>query len=217
MLIALCNPKGGVGKSTIATHLAAHAREQGRKVALIDADAQESSSAWLADLADSGFRVEVYRYQTADEILDHADEAASKYDLVVADGPGALKEVTRALLMVCDIALLPIGPGALDLRASLDSIRVLRQAQKVRRGPPRAAVIPNKLHPRYRLSRELLDAAAELKLPTLAGLSLRQAYADSAGQGTVVWRMGPAAQEAAQEMLHLINQIYAYETTNHAY
>lgn len=212
MVIALCNPKGGVGKSTIATHLAAHAQEKGRKVAFIDADAQESSSGLLADLAGLGLRIDVYRYPTADEILDHADELAARFNLVVADGPGALKEVTRALLMVCDLALLPICPGAFDLRASLESIHVLRQAQKARQGPPRAALIPNKLQPRYRLSRELLEASAELKLPTLPGLSLRQAYADSVGQGTVVWRMGPSAQEAAQEMLTLLNHIHEYET-----
>jgi chromosome partitioning protein len=216
MLIALANPKGGVGKSTIAVHLAAFAQEKGRKVAIIDADAQESSSGWLTDLAESGSRIEVFRFQTVDDILDQSDEVKDLFDLVIADGPGALKEVTRALLMVCDIALLPIGPGALDLRASLDSIRVLRQAQRVRQGPPRAAIIPNKLQARYRLSKELLDAAAELGLPTFSGLSLRQAYADSAGQGTVVWRMGPSAKEAAQEMLALLNQIHDYET-NHAH
>ena len=179
MLIALANPKGGVGKSTISVHLASLAHERGRRVALIDADAQESSSRWLEDLKAP---IPVHRLQTPDQVIEQADLIAREVDLVVADGPAGLSEVTRALLMVADLALLPCGSSALDLRALQDALRVVRQAQKIRRGAPRACIIPNKLQANTRLSRELLDAAAELKLPTLPGLSLRQAYADSAGR-----------------------------------
>jgi hypothetical protein len=46
----------------------------------------------------------------------------SQFDIVVADGPAGLSEVTRALLLVTDLALLPCGPSVLDLRAAQDAI-----------------------------------------------------------------------------------------------
>ena len=86
---------------------------------------------------------------------------------------------------------------------------MVRQAQSIRGGAPRAALLPNKLQVNYRLSRELLDGLAVFSLPVLDGLHLRQAYPDSAGQGTVVWRM-PSAGVAAMEMQRVLEQILAY-------
>jgi chromosome partitioning protein len=207
MLIALANSKGGVGKSTISVHLTVKAHEAGRRVALIDADVQESSSRWIKDL---GNPFPVHRLQTPDEVIERADEIVRGVELVVADGPAGLTEVTRALLMVSDLALLPCGPSALDLRSLQDALRVVRQAQKIRKGPPHTCIIPNKLQTGYRLSKELLDAAGRLDVPALVGLKLRQVYADAAGQGTVVWRF-PRTEEASREFQLLYDQINDHE------
>ena len=209
MLIALANPKGGVGKSTIAVHLAVMAHEQGLKVAFIDADVQQSGSRWLRDLA-APFPVR--RLTTPEEVIEQADEIDRQHQLTIADGPAGLTEVTRAVLMVCDLALLPCGPSALDLHALHDALRTLRQAQKIRQGPPKAVIVPNKLQSGYRLSRELLEAAPGLGVPCVEGLRLRQAYAEAAGQGSVVWRLGRAADDAAKEMRNLFSEIHPYET-----
>jgi cellulose biosynthesis protein BcsQ len=75
-------------------------------------------------------------------------------------------EVTRALLLVTDLALLPCGPSALDLRAAHDAIRVVQQAQMIRKRPPRTFLLPNKVQSNYRLSRELLETADTLGIPT---------------------------------------------------
>ena len=86
---------------------------------------------------------------------------------------------------------------------------MVRQAQVIRKGPPLVALIPNKLQVRYRLSRELLEIGKSLGVPTVSGLRLRQAYADAAGQGTVVWRMG--ASPAVAEMDGLLEELLIYE------
>jgi chromosome partitioning protein len=205
----MAKSKGGVGKSTIAVHLAVAEAEKGRKVALIDSDVQESSSRWLQDLNDS---VAVHRLQTPDDVLERAPELLEKYEVVIADGPAGLSEVTRAILLVSDMALLPCGPSTLDLRAARDAIRVVRQAQGIRKGALKTFFVPNKLQTNTRLSRELLDTAQELGIPIMPGLHLRQAYADAVGQGTVVWRL-PKTREAAEEINRLFASI-TYETTN---
>ena len=211
MIFALANSKGGVGKSTIAVHLTAWCAECGMVVALVDADVQGSSSTWLREASP---QTSVFRLQTADEILEHGPELAQQFEHLVIDGPAGLSEVTRAILLVADVALLPCGPSVLDLRAANEAIRVLKQAQKIRQGPPRAMLVPNKLQIQYRLSRELLETAQSLEIPSTTGLRLRQAYADAAGQGTVVWRLGPCGEPAALEIKELFNGLLGQNTKN---
>jgi chromosome partitioning protein len=123
--------------------------------------------------------------------------------------------VTRAILLVTDLALLPCGPSVLDLRAANEAIRVLKQAQMIRHGPPEAVLIPNKLQVQYRLSREMLETAKSLDIPCTGGLRLRQAYADAAGQGTVVWRLGPRGELAALEIREVFNGLLGQESQKH--
>jgi len=205
-VFAFTNSKGGVGKSTLSVHLTVKLHEQGRKVALVDADVQGSSSRWIHEASPETPR---FRLQTPDEMLDRIPVLQREFEFVVVDGPAGLSEVTRSALFVSDVTFLPCGPSALDLWAASEAIRVVRQAQVIRKGPPLVALIPNKLQVRYRLSRELLEIGKSLGVPTVSGLRLRQAYADAAGQGTVVWRMG--ASPAVAEMDGLLEELLIYE------
>ena len=211
MIVAVTNSKGGVGKTTVAVHLAVWWREQGMAVALVDADAQGASSTWLHEAAPA---IPVFRLQTPDEILDRVPALEGDFAVVVIDGPAGLSEVTRAILLVSDLALLPCGPSVLDLRAASEAIRVVKQAQRVRQGSPQALLVPNKLQARYRLSRELVETAKSLDIPATPGLRLRQAYADAAGQGQVVWRLGPRAQAAANEIKELFHGQFGQRPKN---
>ena len=211
MIVALSNSKGGVGKSTLSVHLAVLWHEQGTGVALVDADAQGSSSAWLHEAAPE---LPVFRLQTPDEVLEQVPVIAGRFQRVVIDGPAGLSEITRAILLVADLALLPCGPSVLDLRAVHEALRVVRQAQQIRQGPPRPVLVPNKLQVQYRLSQELLETAKSLGIPSLSGLRLRQAYADAAGQGTVVWRLGPRGEAAGLELRNLFEELASHESPN---
>ncbi len=203
MIIALTNSKGGVGKTTLAVHLAVWLHEQGNRVEMIDADVQESSSRWMFECCPE---IPIHRFHTPDEVLEKIDSISEKSDFIIADGPAGLSEVTRTLLLKANLTLLPCGPSALDLRAVQDAIKVVRQAQNIRNGPPDAILIPNKLQTQYRLSKELIETAKNLGIPSIAGLKLRQAFADSVGQGTVVWKL-PKATEAAKEVIALFQEL----------
>ncbi len=204
MIIATANQKGGVGKSTIAVHLVTWLREQNINAALVDADRQGSSSEWAKELDTA---TPVYRLQSADEILDEVKLLSEK--VIVIDGPAGLGEVTRSMLLVADVALIPCGPSVLDLRAASDAVRVLDQVHRIRGEKPKGAFIPNKLQKNYRLSEELLITAKTLGLDVTPGLGLRQAFADSAGQKSVVWRMNRQAEPAATEILGLFEHLFA--------
>lgn len=212
-VIAFINSKGGVGKSTLSVHLTAKLLETGAEVVLVDADVQASSSMWLKQAAPDA---PWYRVQSPDEMLDLVPRLRSEFRYVIVDGPAGLSEITRTALFVSNLAFLPCGPSALDLWAATDVIRVVRQVQGLMSGLPTAVLVPNKLQSRRclsRLSRELLATADTLGLPILRGLRLRDPYADAAGQGTVVWRMGRKADTGAKEMNILLEEILSYGRT----
>jgi chromosome partitioning protein len=212
MILALSNSKGGVGKTTIAVHLAVWLFEQGHKIAFVDSDVQGSSSAWLQEAAPE---IKPIRLLTAEDVLAQLPTIQTGVDYVVIDGPAGLSQVTRAIMCMADVAILPCGPSILDLRAAIDAVGVLRQIQEVQNGLPLAVVIPNKLQPQYRLSKDLLQTVQKIGLPAGDGLRLRQAYADAAGQGTVVWRMfGQSAHGATAELQYLFQQLISYESNN---
>src|SRR5713101_10039843 len=104
MFLAMVNAKGGVGKSTLAVHLAVWLHERGQRVMLVDCDLQRSSSQWMAEAAPE-VRVEVLLSE--DELIERAPVFQQEVDIVVADGPAGLKKLTRALLLVCDTAFIP--------------------------------------------------------------------------------------------------------------
>ena len=209
MIIATTNSKGGVGKSTIAVHLAVYLQRIGKQVLVIDCDMQRSCSRWL-DRMGSGLLTE--RITDPDEVYEHAPKFSQQVDVVVADGPAGTDELTRALLMVCDLALVPCGPSPLDLEASQLAIRVIRQARGIRKGDlPHALFVPNKLQANTILSTQLLEAPGALGIPTVQNpLKYRQVYAVAAGQGQVVWQIDGAPGEAVANMELLCQEIFDY-------
>lgn len=214
VIISTTNQKGGVGKTTIAVHCAAWLVENGVRVAVVDADVQSSSTEWLREAYPE---IPVKRLQTADDVLEGIPQLQRDHEVVVVDGPAGLTEVTRAILLITDGALLPCGPSVLDLRAADEAVRVLRQAQGIRKGSPWAFFVPNRLQRHLRLSRELLETAQTLGIPVAPGLGLRQAFADAPGQGTTVWKMGSAANEAGDELNQLFTKVFSHDqakTTN---
>ena len=74
-VLAFTNSKGGVGKSTLSVHLVVHLLEQGRSVALVDADVQGSSSKWIQEAAP---QIDQFRLQTPDEMLEQIPSIRSR-------------------------------------------------------------------------------------------------------------------------------------------
>jgi chromosome partitioning protein len=207
MIYGLTNSKGGVGKTTIAVHLAAFLAKNKRKVVFIDADPQQSASTWIAELK-LPIRLEnLERFTTAEAIFHRVAAIATDAEDIIIDGPAGLSETTRAIMASADRVFLPCGPSILDYRAASRAVHLLREAQKAGKGLPKGALIPNKLQKRNRLSREMLEAIGNLKVRVLSGLSQRQAFADCAGQAKTVSQMGAQAFLAAREMKQLLKEM----------
>lgn len=205
MIIAIANNKGGVGKSTLAVHLAAWLSRKGRSVVLADCDTQQSSSEWANELHD-GIRTVTLR--DADAILNELPALKEEAEFVIADGPGSNTETSRALLLRADLAVLPCKASMLEVRALAKVTEVLRQAQDIRGGVPPAVIVLSMVGRHYRLTRDMKDAASALSLAVAdTPITLRQIYADAPGQGAVVWDMKARTSHAMDELDALFAEI----------
>ncbi len=205
MIIVVANSKGGVGKLTLAVHLAAWLHEQGHTVTLADCDTQHSSSQWAQEAVPG---INAVQLSDPDEILDRLPVLGQQAEYVVADGPGSNTETSRALLLRADLAIVPCKASMLEVRALAQATNVLRQAQDIRGGEPRAVIVLSMVGKTYRLTQDMKDAAKALDLPLAkTAVTLKQIYADAPGQGAVVWHLGARAREAASEIGALFREI----------
>ena len=217
MIVAFLNQKGGVGKSTISAHFALWHHERGHKVCLIDADAQETITKWVAkSKADDklpSIELPVAALTDPDDIVSAVRGVHEIYDIVVLDGPGGIKDTSRACCLAADVVVVPAGPSTVDLESTMDTIRVLQNCQMARESArPFPLLVLNRLrNRRYRLTREALEVKDELGIPAcVTGLSTLDAYADAIGKGTAVWHFGRSAQRATDEITELLEEITLY-------
>lgn len=205
-IVAVINQKGGAGKSTIAVHLARWLHKQKETVLVVDADAQCSSSKWLARL-DQEISCKVI--QAPDDLLDELPKLEESYDWVVVDGPAALSETTRAVILAADLALIPCQPTGVDLESASDTVRLVHQAQRIRRGTPKAVMFVNRAVKGTKLKDEAIEVLR--LMPNVVVLSIvihqRQIIADCYGQNATVFDLsGSTAGIARRELEQLFNK-----------
>ena len=204
--IAFVNQKGGCAKSTTSVHFAYWLTQKEASVILVDADAQRSSSIWLSSL-EKPIRSEVI--QSADDLLERLPGLAEQCDYLIVDGSAGLSETTRAILFRVDLAIVPCQPTGVDLRSASDAVRLIRQAQSVRKGEPKAAVFLSRAVKGTKLLDEAIALLEKTEIPVLKTvLYQRQVIADTFGQGAVVWELsGRPAAESAREFNKLFNEV----------
>ncbi len=205
MMIVCANSKGGVGKSTLATHLAVWLFDRGFQTALLDTDKQRSSSEWIAEVEP---QITVRTADTPEECLSNAQGLLQSHDYLIGDAPGGLEDLSRTLLILADLAIFPISPSILDVRSVEGATQVLRYAQGINGGKPEGRLVLNKMKTRDTISRELKEGAPMLGLQVSAHVIRDlQAYRDAAQQGTVVGRFGRKAAQAASDVDALFQEL----------
>jgi chromosome partitioning protein len=207
MIVALLNQKGGVGKTTLALHLAGVWATQGARVLVVDADPQGSALDWSEQRGREGLARLFTLVGLARDLLHRElPDIASAYDRIVIDGPPRVTGIARSALLAADLVLIPATPSPFDGWASAEMIRLLGEARAYR-PDLRARLLLNRVAARTVIAREVAEALAEHDPPALSSrVGQRIAFADTARSGRLVHEV-PAGAIAAQEVAAVAAEI----------
>jgi chromosome partitioning protein len=148
-IIAVINEKGGSGKSTVATNLAALLHRQGKRVVLVDADPQGTARDWRAASPENANLPPVIALDRPQMLSSISTLAA---DYVVIDGPAKAEAMAAAIVRISHVALIVIQPSGADLWASAATVKLIRSKLDVG-GSIDAAFLVNRTSGVSRLSK----------------------------------------------------------------
>lgn len=184
MIVAFLNQKGGVGKTTLALHLAGAWSARGRRVLVVDADPQASALDWADQRLREGLPRLFGVLGLARETLHkELPDLASETDHLIIDGPPRVAGIARSALLAADLVLIPAQPSPFDGWASSEMLRLLDEA-RIFRPELRARMLLNRCAARTVIARETAEALADQDPPMLASrVGQRVAFADAARTG----------------------------------
>ena len=207
-VIGIIQIKGGSGRSTISTNLAGEFSKQGKTV-LIDCDMPQGTSAsWFAVRQQTETRQsQLFSGNlTVDTATDHRELVArvDQYrdaDYIVLDGPPRIAELTRAILILADLCLVPVGASKAEIWATSDLLALIEEAKKVK--PVKARMVWTRYRSHTKLAQELSDLATkELGLAALStSLGFRVAYMQALGEGLTVAELAEPSAKAEVKSL----------------
>lgn len=215
MRVSVISQKGGVGKSTIALGLAAGFAREGRRCLLIDADPQETATAWERHRASVGLppvpNLTIAQRPTPDiHTLFQSGGGKGDFDDAVIDGPPRADEaLARSVLAAADRVLVPVKPSLADLWAARKTFALIRQAQASGL-PLKAAIVLSMVKPGTNLGREFAELVKGEGIPVLpAATHDRTAYAAALSSCQTIFEFEPPSGRAAQEMTSLLEAVRA--------
>lgn len=204
MIIGFLNQKGGVGKTTLAVHIADAFARRNNRVLLVDADPQGSSLDWAASRkGNPAFPVAGLPRASIHKELP---ALASGYAYVIIDGPPRVYDVARSVIMASDMVLIPVQPSPYDVWAAKEIVDLLREAIVFKPNLKSAFVINRKIV-NTALGRDVADALADYPIPVLkSSICQRVSLAESAAQGQTVFESSPE-NAACKELSALADEI----------
>jgi chromosome partitioning protein len=190
--IIVLNPKGGSGKTTLATNLAANFAVAGYHPALMDLDPQGSSARWLKKRPNhcapvhgiAGFERSVAVTRSW-QLRVPSDCEPLIIDTPAALGSQELPEMTRG----ADAILVPVMPSDIDIHAAAKCIADLLLVGKIRRTDGRIGIVANRVRSNTLVSQALMRFLRSLDIPLITTLRDTQNYVRCAEAGLGLYEL----------------------------
>lgn len=205
--IVILNPKGGCGKSTLATNLAACYAKRGTIPAVMDYDPQGSTMAWLdrrpEDLP-TIHGIAAYK-KSMQATRSWQLRVPNETETLLIDSPASvdhddLRELTRDSTSI----LVPVLPSTMDIHAASRCIADLLLVAKVDRRDRKLAVVANRTRKNTKSFATLMRFLDSLGIPIIAVLRDTQNFVRSAEQGVGVCEMQPSRVKPDVEQIEQI-------------
>lgn len=207
MILTLLNQKGGVGKTTLAVHIATGLSQRGHRCILIDSDKQGSSLDWAASREEEPHLFSVVGLPKP-TLHKEVDKLGRDYAHVIIDSPPHANDVGRSAIMASDVILIPVQPSPLDIWATEETVKLVKEALPFKEKLKYVFVV-NRRIVNTAIGRDVVDTLADFEVPILnSHIFQRVAFAESFASGRTVLET-ESGSLAAQEINDLITEILA--------
>ena len=204
IIVAILNQKGGVGKTTLCTHLARAFQLRKHQILLVDSDPQGSARDWHA--ANEKNPVPVV---ALDRPTLHRDlrKITSGYDWVLIDGAPQVHDLAISAIKIADIVLIPVQPSPYDVWATSELVELIQQRQELASGRPKTSFVISRQIRGTRLAADVQQALDDYGFPVLEGRTTQRViFAHSAAQGSTALDQEPEGP-AAREIQNIANEL----------
>jgi chromosome partitioning protein len=188
-VVVVANPKGGVGKSTLATNVAGYFAAQGHAVMLGDADRQQSSRLWLKLRPPAARPISTWDINA--DLIVRPPKGTTH---VVIDTPAGLHGWRfKDVIKMADKLLVPLQPSIFDIFATRDFLDELAESRHA--GKLQIGIVGMRVDARTLAADKLREYVASLGIPVLGELRNTQNYVHLAARGLTVFDVAPQRVE----------------------
>ena len=202
--IAVYSLKGGVGKTTLAVHIATALALRGERTLMVDADPQGSALDWSASRTGEALFPVVGLPKPS--IHRELDALAVDYRHVVIDGAPRVYDVARSAILASELVVIPVQPSPYDVWAAKEIVDLVGEASAFNEKLKTVFAINRKIV-NTAIGRDVIEALSEYPVPVIKSqVCQRVSFAESAAQGQTVLETDPKGA-ASQEIAALVSEI----------
>jgi len=210
MIVVIGGVKGGTGKTTISTNLAVLRSSNGKKVLLVDADEQKSSSSFSSQRDALGIETKWSTIQLGGkELHSQVKRLKPDYDDIIIDVGGRQTTSQRSALLVADVYVLPFNPASYDIW-TVGEVNTIIRDMKTANPKLKALAFINRADPRGSDNEESIGILEECKEFECLKFTIgnRKTFRTSSGEGLSVMEVKNPDKKAIQEITDLYDYIY---------